>query len=513
MADKGASAGVKGLINRLDASHIAEREAARKAAEEERARQLAEQQALQAAAHAEKEAAAQRLELARLQEKQKYTVSEEDCAKDVAERKRQFLERMKTPKPKVEVKIEKIPTIVIDLGSNTVKAGFAGQDAPKFVLSSVVGGIRSEHIMDLEKHKHIDRDFYVGDEAWAYKDILQIKRVLQRGVVKEWDHLRRLLEHLFYQEMKLTPESIREHPVLISEEPLNPKGNREKIAELLFNHFNVPALFVANTSTLALYASQRITGVVVDIGYGVSTSVAVYDGDVLPNTLRRLNIGGYDLDLYLMRLMNEKGYRFNELNVFDNFIIRDLKERTCYVAPDYDAELKRIGNSDVKSKWAKGGNSLAVKYDVTGHGNDMLPGYEKKGIPDEITIEKERFQCAEALFDPQAYLGQDTIIPGVHKMVMETIKACPIDLVKEMYGNIVLSGGTTLLEGFADRLRHDLREIAPPSVLIQIDATKNRHLGAWIGGSILASVKSFNPHWISLEEYRSIGKDIVHAPL
>lgn len=104
-------------------------------------------------------------------------------------------------------RVQDIPTIVIDVGSNTIKAGFAGEEAPLVMASAVAGHVRSVHLMDIEKHAHVNKDVYVGDEVWAYKDALNIRRVVAKGVVQHWDDFELLLRQILFEEMKL-PEDL-----------------------------------------------------------------------------------------------------------------------------------------------------------------------------------------------------------------------------------------------------------------------------------------------------------------
>eukprot|EP00055_Hartaetosiga_balthica_P011943 m.56137 g.56137 ORF g.56137 m.56137 type:complete len:508 (+) comp7785_c0_seq1:161-1684(+) len=496
---------VKDMIMMLDAAKLEEEKEARLAAqrslEEQQliAQQEAEERRLQ------EEAEKKRLEDEREKEREKWHVSEEEAAKEVAEMKQALLKRIEKPKPKEKKIVKDIQTIVIDLGSNAVKVGFAGEDAPRVVVSSIAGFIKDVEKMDLEKHAHVTKDFYFGDEVWLYADVLEIKRVIEKGVIQNYEMFELFLKYVLIEELKLTLDELKDYPVLITEPPLSPQANREKLCRLMFDTFNVAALYVANTSTLAIFGLGKTTGVVVDIGHEVSMCAAVYHGEVIPSTVKRLNIGGRNLDVYLSKLLSEKDIFISPDKGFESLILRDMKERTCYVAYDFKTEMKKVNQTTiVRSAWA-GGNRVEVVYDVGGHGNSELPGFEDKTIPDEIKVDYERFQCPEALFDPALHLGMDLIIPGVHKMVQESIKSIPIDLKRDMYANIALSGGTTLLRGFADRLRKELRTITPDSVEINIMDSSQRHLAVWRGGSTIASSKGFNFHWISREEYSEYG--------
>lgn len=228
--------------------------------------------------------------------------------------------------------------------------------------------------------------------------------MVKNGVVQDWADFVALLRHLFFVEMKLTPARLAEHPVMLLEPPLNPKANRERLLQCVFDNFPVPAVFVANTATLGLYATGTVTGVLVECGYDVSLSVAIYEGEVLPGSLRRLDVAGRDLDQYLSRcgyarrreervlalaawrgvarpwgnlgnffrshplrgpgaarllpapfsaasLLNLRGYRFNELNALDSFVIRDIKESLCRVAPAKDRQVRPLWGALKTHNW------------------------------------------------------------------------------------------------------------------------------------------------------------------
>jgi len=374
--------------------------------------------------------------------------------------------------------------IVCDNGTGFVKCGYAGSNFPDHIFPSLVGRpiIRStSKIGDIEI-----KDLMIGEEASELRSMLEVNYPMENGIVRNWEDMTHLYDYTFGPEkMNLDTTNSR---VLLTEPPMNPMKNREKMVELMFEKYGFHSVHIAIQAVLTLYAQGLVTGVVVDAGDGVTHFCPVYDGFSLPHLTKRLDIAGRDITRYLIKLLLLRGYAFNHSADFET--VRMLKEKLCYVAYDVEAEQK-----------------LALDTTVL---------VEPYTLPDGrvIKVGGERFGAPEALFQPHL-INVDSV--GVAELLFNAIQSADIDLRPDFYKHIVLSGGTTMYPGLPSRLEREIKQLYLERVLkgdasalskfkIRIEDPPRRKHMVFMGGSVLADImKDKNEFWLLKSEYEEKG--------
>ncbi|KAG9486032.1 hypothetical protein GDO78_008888 [Eleutherodactylus coqui] len=364
------------------------------------------------------------------------------------------------------------PAVVIDNGSGMIKIGTSGNKEPCFIYPNLIGRAKAKPVMIRAGQK----DFYVGEEAQTKRGILSVNYPVERGVITSWEDMELIWKYAYNYHLKMNPS---ERPALITEPPLNPLSIREKMVEIFFDTFGVPAMYVVIQGVLALFSVGRVTGCVLDIGHGVTHSVPIYEGYCIPHAVLRLDLAGHDLTEYLMRLLRERGVSLVTSSELE--IVRDIKEKLCYVAEDVDVELRKKPQ-EVEDEYK---------------------------LPDGnvIKVHNQRFRCPEALFVP-ANVGMEA--PGIDKLLFHTITKCDIDIRRTLYSNILLSGGSSLFTGTGLRLAKELTKMAPADCQVKVTAPHEPMLATWMGGSIVSSLSAFQKMWVTKSDFQEIGPNIVH---
>ncbi|KAH3766237.1 actin 11 [Pelomyxa schiedti] len=388
-----------------------------------------------------------------------------------------------------------VRAVVIDSGTGTCKAGFAGDAAPRAIIPSVVGrhNLSSAEVQEREINAVCP---YVGNEVHStgWRHILSLKHPIERGVITSWGDMEAVWHHAFHSQLRVFPE---EQNVLVTEAPqASPRPSREKVAQIMFECFAVPGLCVAAQAPLALHASGRATGLVLDSGEGVTHTVPVCEEGcaAAPGAALRLDLAGGDLTAYMERILADRGHSLQK----EPPVARDIKEKLGYVAIDFDAEvMHHTTPSPSPSPSPSSASATAASFEKR---------YE---LPDgqAIMIGNESFMCPEALFRP-SLIGMEAV--GIHETCYSSISKCDVEIRGRMYGNILLSGGTTMFPGLPARLHKEMTALAPPGTRVNVIAPPGRQNYAWVGGSNLASL-STSQIWITKEDYDNSGPSVVHS--
>jgi len=354
----------------------------------------------------------------------------------------------------------------MDNGTALSKVGYAGEDLPRIIIPTFpTGPIKAIP----SKISQADEKKVIRKKPLIRKDFTQGSSLLERGMIKDWSAMERFWEQIFYNLLKIDPST---HPLILTDTPLNPEANKVKMAEIMFEKFNVPSLYIAMQAALSLYASGITTGCVVDIGEGVTKIVPISEGYTLTHAIQLMDVAGQDITRYLLRLLRQAGYTLT--TAAERKCAIDIKENMCYIASDLKKETEKFNN------------------------NLRLEKNYKSPDGEDIKLISEIFLAPECLFAP-ILIGKE-ILP-LHEFIIESISKCDIDFQGTLYNNIILSGGSSKFPGIKDRLKREITKSIPKSIEVNIIAPRQRELSTWMGGSIFGSLPSFHKLAITKEEY------------
>lgn len=377
--------------------------------------------------------------------------------------------------------------IVCDNGTGFVKCGLAGDNFPAHMFPSMIGKplMRYE-----EEFKNVElKDVMVGDECAKHRALLETSYPIENGIVRDWKGMINLYDYTFNERLKIDP---KEHKILLTEPPMNPKENQKKMLQTMLETYQFEAAKVGVQAMLVLYAQGLLTGVVVDSGDGVTHIVPVWEGVVPQLLIKRLDVAGRHITRYLIKLLQVRGYNFNKSADFET--VRQIKEKHCYIGYDLDVE-KRLG----------------LETTV------LMQSYT---LPDGrvIKLGAERYQAPECLFQPSLI---DNEKKGMQETLFGMIQEADIDLRPAFYKHIVLSGGSTMYPGLPSRLEKEMRAMYLKHVLkgdktrlskfkLRIEDPPRRKHMVFLGGSVLADIMKDRPEfWISKAEWAEHGDKII----
>uniref|UniRef100_H0WBR6 Uncharacterized protein n=1 Tax=Cavia porcellus TaxID=10141 RepID=H0WBR6_CAVPO len=373
-------------------------------------------------------------------------------------------------------KMDKVP-VVCDYGSGFSKVGFSGNEGPLAVFPTILGKLRHDTLLVGMEEK----DWFLGNDAQKKRERLILQYPISRGDVTSWDNLEKIWHHSFYQVLNIPPE---EYPLMMTEPPLNSTSTRERVCQILFETFGVPALSLVNQGVLSLYASGLTDGELsqhlgttqrIPVFFAIIANVCMLNQDTAASSM-----------WHLLSQQTTNAPHFHAFfllcPVADREYIRDVKERCCYVTLDFDKQKVQA--------------------------NDPPSCPKELQLPDgqKISLGEGAFTCPEALFQTNL-IGRSTL--GIHMMAMQCITSCNPALWKMLFGHIILSGGTGSFSGLRLRLQRELIGLVSPTIEVKVATSPYAKYGAWVGGSILSSLSTFKDMWVTSSEYKDVGCSII----
>jgi len=366
--------------------------------------------------------------------------------------------------------------IIIDLGSSSIKAGFSGEEKPSLVFPNIFGEMKYPKAGGLLKKD--DKKEIIGNDCLKYMGVLKLKYPLVRGVFNDVEDIEPILDYI-YTHLDISLAEMKEHPVLIAEPLLSPKDNRENIAKILFDVHKIEYLFFASQPVLSLYSTSSTSGAVLESGDGVTQSCIIYDGYSIPGSNKRINLGGRDVTEYLQYLLNRKGCELKDSDGFQ--ITKKIKEEIGEIA--FDGKNIDIYNNENNKKY-------------------ILPD------DSEINIGDERFLAPEILFNP---LLKEYEYPGLPEILADSINKTNVDMKKQLYNSILLSGGSMKMKGMKERMHKEIKKLSPKNVKVRLYTPTNPDNCAWIGANIISSMEISKDMWISQKEWLETDSNIINT--
>jgi len=377
--------------------------------------------------------------------------------------------------------------VVVDNGTATVKGGFSSADSPQCKIPTLVGHGRHKGAMSSLGLK----DCYVGNQAQNLRGILSISHPIRAGVVQDWDDLETIWSHIINTELKTESSA---QPLLITQHPLATTEDETKMAEILMEKLEVPAMFIANKSVMSLYGGGNMTGISVDSGHDTTYIVPSYQGNALQDATLVLKIGGKQVTEHLMNLLMNGKYSFPD----DNFLLWRKKKKTKFTVSSRKEIIREL-----KEQYCQVTSSYTKAWED--------PAFPENSIrlPDGnmIVMGKESFVAPEIMFQPSLASKKSC---GLSQLIYYSVLKCDEKIRSELLSNITLSGGNTKFPGFEKRLYQELSGLFDEKTNIKVKALPNRELLGWVGGARLSNLSSFQRFWLTKADYQENGPVLMH---
>lgn len=432
---------------------------------------------------------------------------------------------------------DEVNAVVVDVGSHTVKAGFAGEDTPKALFPSVLGLVPNDRAngaspMDTDgatpnKRRRTSNHVYTGTSDVNYRrEHMEVEGALHNGLYQDMDIVQELWEHAFKDRLVIDP---KEHPILFAEPTFNTKAMREQMVQTIFEQHGCPAIFLAKNAVLSSFATGRQTSLVVDTGHEGAVVCAVHDGYVLQKSISRSPLGGSLLSKCMLKvaesILAEKNFTIRprysikrterQPGVFEVHEVDSSNTTASFkqyhvdqIAADMKDSICRV--SDTPFDEQENANIPTVSYELP-DGNEIQIGSDRFKVP-EVLFQPKLLSSFKGLETVQGYDGSQAVA-SIPELVLDSVGKCDVDVRRDLYSGIILTGGTSLFTSLRERLEREVGELAAQNAKVKVTSPANtmeRRFSVWLGGSILASLGSFQQMWMSKQEYEEHGAGMIH---
>ena len=370
-------------------------------------------------------------------------------------------------------KAKQLPHIIIDFGSNSIKCGFNYDLYPRFIIPNAIGKIKNKAFSPIKNYN----DYYCGYDALYNSSSIDLSypRIENNGKISTDEEgikdLESLFSYIFNEKLKTHEYT---YDIFIVDSINTSTKEREAIAHILFDKFNIYHLHFEPQSIMTLYSTSKTSGLVVESGEISTEIVPIIEGYIISQGICNFPIAGHELTKRFENVYKD----IFDINCVNNhyWMAQKIKEEFSQILPSHKDFQELMSKKDIDKK----------EY-ILPDGNIVELGNEIYEIP-------------EAIFNPNIFEIETKNLPEI---ILDSISKCDISTRKELYNNIILGGGNTFIKGFESRLKSEIEEIKKRNC--GIVSLKERNYSAWIGASGISSMSNFNNKWVSRNEYFEYG--------
>ncbi|KAJ7179318.1 actin-related protein Arp4p [Mycena filopes] len=422
---------------------------------------------------------------------------------------------------------DEVSALVIDIGTSSVRAGYAGDDIPKAIIPTTFGYHRAPPDADSAMPDAVDPHSGTGKFAKMYmgqygpsvwREGMEVANPLRDGLVHDFEPITALMRHAVVDVMRC---NLTEHPILVTEPAWNTPANRERMAEIMFEEFQVPAFYIANTGVLNAFAAGKGSALVIDVGQTTASVTPIVDGFVLRKGLVYSSLPQLVHANARHTLLAPNPQRRAGIDLYPHQLIANKMPVEVGAPPRYTLREDRVKGTT--ASWRAWYETREVD-----EWTQSVAGVLEQGWNDQVAASRpprqyefptgyntwftsERYSVGEHFFwhSPQMLASNPGLPKTIPALISESLRACDPELRQVLVGNVVLAGGGSLFAGFGDRLSSELARSFPHVKIHSPGNPIERRYGGWLGGSVLASLGTFHQLWISKEEWTEHGKAIV----